>query len=291
MQAALLKTLKDSNLATTSTASLLRLDALDITNEQGESSTILKSYKHAWKGASAELALRTTGMYEAAINITWLDALWSGSLVDDPSEADRGWGITQSLVEAFFSKDGMTLDSGNGNLKRRMWPIVIIATVDNIAHAKGDTFDVAALRPVSGLPLVWAWYIGMFKALLDNDNDLVLELWQAGLTASARAHLCPPGDDAKKANVLLDIMHHSEVAGVHKDLLAETFPNFANTITVLKSTNLSNCSNQKLVDEMQAMGVRFNGVAFNKGMLTAVNCWETDFSDDAKAPNIFFCNT
>ena len=81
-----------------------------------------------------------------------------------------------------------------------------------------------------GHALLFAWYIGVERALDSGDQTLLLELWQAGLTASVRVRVATDSRD-----VLLDAMHfNSTLKGLPKGC-GDSFDGFALKIKAFAS--------------------------------------------------------
>ena len=185
------------------------------------------SFRHPWDARAAATTLRKTGMYEASANIMWLNPF----PVDEDSRQIAGdrpqW---KSLIEAVDKF--MTLDASQtkslaptqgplGKVARLIFPLTIPARCDDAAD--GSNIHVLGhFEVVFGHTYVWAFYIGMFKAMQAQNVELVAALWQMALTTTVHLR----SGQTKTQLALWSIQKSEEIHKIEADL-SDSFPAFA----------------------------------------------------------------
>ena len=146
---------------------------------------------------------------------------------------------------------------------------------------------------------MWAWYLGMHRALVSNDVHLAASLWQMGLTTSVQ--LRHGLTDAQLATWSIQT---SEQARHAEGVLADTFPAFAaKALTAMglgavapqqgassalatpqgaqAKPALDNMSAEKVRIKLGDLGVTFRNSKVNKTMAAAVLMFRTSISPKA----------
>ena len=128
------------------------------------------SYKAPWSSAVAVCTLQQTGMYEAAANLLWLNpfpvSTASQHIAGDPPQ----WRTVLEAVDKFMTLEAAeecSLASTQGapkKIARLLFPITLPAHCDHAADG-GATRVLGNFGVVSGHTYVWAWYLGMHRAM------------------------------------------------------------------------------------------------------------------------------
>ena len=188
----------------------------------------MSSYKAPWDEGVATNSLSKVGLYEASANVTWLNPF----PVSDVAQCIAGdvptWAQVVEAADLFMSRtaaqDKVTLASPQGSssrVQRMLFPIVVpahCATPDVAAATK----VLGNFTVVAGHLYVWAWYLGMHRALVAQDIELAASLWQMGLTTSVQ--LRHGLTDAQLATWSINAAEQARFA---EGVLTDTFPAFA----------------------------------------------------------------
>ena len=123
------------------------------------------------------------------------------------------------------------------------------------------------LHMAGGHGLVFAWYLGMWKALRLKDADMIKRLCEAGLAVTVRVRKSSATD---LTTVILDSLTFSESVNVAQLAGTDSYNVFAQKLICF--TNWYKEANPKtqqaaIVKNMQSNGVRFKGAVANATML------------------------
>ena len=220
----------------------------------------LVSYKAAWAVAEAQTALAATGMYEAAINIFWLNPFPASDtarvLLGDPPT----WPQLQEVVNLHF--DTGPPHAPPSPVVRLVFPITVPAHVLSIAAATTAAGFQGSLPAVSGHIYIFAWYLAMHNALLGNDLAGIAALWQCGLTVSTQVRVA-----LSEEELTIWSLQSSEVRKTQERLYSDTFPAFALKALLVGEKQ---CSDVKRLKFLNDAGVTFNGARVNRPMATTI---------------------
>ena len=185
------------------------------------------SYKAPWSSAVAVLTLQQTGMYEAAANLLWLNpfpvSTTSQHIAGDPPQ----WRTLLEAVDKFMTLEAAeecSLASTQGASKkiaRLLFPITLPAHCDHAADG-GTTRVLGNFAVVSGHAYVWAWYLGMHRAMQNKDTPLVAALWQMALTTSVHLR-----HGLSESQLACWSISHAEQARFTEGVMGDSFPAFA----------------------------------------------------------------
>ncbi len=139
----------------------------------------MTSFKDPWCDDKARRALEETGMYEAGVNLMWLQPFCKANTISgDPP--------TWSTVVEIRDKEMIAAASAHVSVRAEVpcivFPITVPAIVDRTSAAKqpavspGSTAGHRFLRVLSFEAYVWAFYLAMYDALTAKDTNMVAAL-------------------------------------------------------------------------------------------------------------------
>ena len=141
-------------------------------------------HKEIWNPANCEVALSTTGMYEAGGNMCWLDPCLSDSTQSEgavtlPLE-EPGWETVTSLATQFFSRE-VVISSGP-----MLFPFLLEAYLADGTVLGATHMPRAVLKILGSQGIVFAWYVAVARALARGDMALVKKQWEAARSCTIR---------------------------------------------------------------------------------------------------------
>ena len=159
------------------------------------------------------LSCKSTGMYEAGAPIWGINTKrkhYKGFTFEDPS-----W-VQLSVAESFFSPD-MLLQSNvnNEKFRRLILPGIIpvaaesMAVVEKNAKEAPDGGGLRGWPACGGLVVIWALLARLDEALENNDETMILKLYEASLTATVRVRI-----DPEQEQLILDSIQSAETLRV-----------------------------------------------------------------------------
>ncbi|CAE7238471.1 Cdkl4, partial [Symbiodinium natans] len=209
------------------------------------------NFKEIWSPENCKISVSQQNMYEAGGTIFWADV--AGSM-------DRGEELALEEVswkEIFDVEEKMMPSIDKPLYFKNPFPVYDVSA--NLAHK--DTWP-AGLRLMRGhLPLL-AWYMAMARALVQNDEKRVNQLFNMGMTLTLRAYTL------KGQELLLKSLIESESVKIPE--LADSFQDFSYKVMRIQTKYLSEgdeIKQSQLLNLLQDDGVRFNGASVNKTML------------------------
>ena len=226
----------------------------------------ITSFKAPWETQKCLQAVATTGLYEAAVNICWLDAQKTKKLPFDLPMERPAWSTVYTIYERQFSKTanglgGVTPDSA----PRLYFPVPLPAFVLDPAILQQSCFNEGLVLS-GGHAMVLAWFLGMHFAIELQDEEWIRRLWECGLTVTVRVRKATPDDPR---NVILDSLNYSEACQVAKLASKDSFSVFTQKLhaftTVFKKEK-PKASQDAVVKYLAQMGVRFMGANMNTTM-------------------------
>ena len=175
------------------------------------------------------MSLEQTGMYEAVASLLWLSPFpmtkTAQHIAGDPPQ----WPSLLQAVDKLMTLEAAqerSLASPQGaspkksKTARLHFPFTVPAHCLQAADG-GATRVLGNLDMVAGHVYVWAWYLGMHKAMVARDVPLVAALWQMALTTSV--HLRHGLSESKQA---VWSISHAEQARSAEGVMSDTFPIF-----------------------------------------------------------------
>ena len=196
------------------------------TLEEGELST----FKEPWNSTRCVEAVSTTGLYEAALNVIWLDARQTQRLPFTLPMNRPSWSLVVELYNRQFSQNASGLGGVTPDAPTRLFfPVALPAFVVDPKMLEHTCFN-EGLHMAGGHGLVFAWYLGMWKALKLKDADMIKRLWEAGLTVTVRVRKSSATD---LTTVILDSLTFSESVNVAQLAGTDSFNVFAQKLIFL----------------------------------------------------------
>ena len=239
------------------------------------------SYKAPWVKEAAARTLEKTGMYEASANLLWLNPFMEGDTAQLIAGDVPQWRTVLEAVDKFMTleagiESSLASPQGTG-ITRLLFPITVPAYCD--CADDGDATGVLGkFRVVAGHIYVWAWYLGMYRALQARDIACVAALWQMARTTTV--HLRHSLMESQQA---VWSIKHSEQVRATEGVLSDSFPAFAiKCLAVLQEMPLchrgARCSDQtdggltvrKAYTKLQEAKVTFRGAKMNQTMANGV---------------------
>lgn len=228
----------------------------------GESDA-MTSYKAPWTSAQAQSALSGTGLYEAAVNILWLNPFPA----DDDAAVIAGdpplWTQVVQVAETHMSLEAsqaksLAASQGQSKVARILFPVVVPVHAPNVEFAGASAFNMA-LPVVAGQVYIYGWYLALFRALQGKDIPRAAALWQAGLTTSVQLRA-----GLRTEQLAVWSIQSSETRKAQDQLFTDSFSAFA-----LKALKLVT-EDSKAVKVLGDAGITFRGSKVNKSMVTAI---------------------
>ncbi len=217
--------------------------------------THVNAYQAPWSKDQCAAAVRRTGFYQAAANITWLSPSIEGLKVHT---ASPGWHEVVQVSEMFFGA-GAVVHGGSPSRPRLLCPVILEAHVDDERALDAEHF-AQSLELLGGHTIVLAWWLAMFKALRDSDAAWRALLWECGLsvTACVRCVACPT------ARNVAAIRYSEQIRTVGQ--LSDTFVSFAFRLRDATDLPFTVVGATKTCTDFE---LRFNGAPANRTMMQA----------------------
>ena len=199
------------------------------TLEEGE----LPTFKEPWNSTRCVEAVSTTGLYEAALNVIWFDARQTQRLPFTLPMNRPSWSLVVELYNRQFSQNASGLGGVTPDAPTRLFfPVALPAFVVDPKMLEHTCFN-EGLHMAGGHGLVFAWYLGMWKALKLKDADMIKRLWEAGLTVTVRVRKSSATD---LTTVILDSLTFSESVNVAQLAGTDSFNVFAQKLIFVART-------------------------------------------------------
>ena len=222
-------------------------------------------------------------MYEASANLLWLNPFPVSTVAQQIAGDPPRWRIVLEAVDKFMTLEAAeerSLASPQGASKqvaRLLFPITVAARCDRAVDG-GTARVLGNFDVLSGHAYVWAWYLGMHRAMQARDAPLVAALWQMARTTSVHMR-----HGLSESQLAAWSISHSEQAHFAEGVLGDSFPAFAlKCLVVLDALPLCHRGANRSGDEGQAIPVRkataklldakvvFRGAKMNVTMASAV---------------------
>ena len=245
----------DSNSDTGKTAMHLR-EPLKIS--QGA----LSSFKESWNPTNCEQALRTSGLYEAGANLTWIDPDVGG----DADSDDPAWAWVYEYSERGF--EGIAYNNTKGN--RIRFPIALETYWVNYKHDADNPAFPTSLKLLTAHSHLWAWYVAVWRAMCDGDTQRVLALYECALTVTVTTRI-----DVRKETLARDVLLFSERVREDAKTLVINFVTFADRLQEITG------GKQDLAT-LQKMKLHYCGGLINSSMLKVANLVISVMSKDCR---------
>jgi hypothetical protein len=231
----------------------------------------LSTFKPPWQRAQCLMAIKSTGLYEAACNLFWLDCRSAHRLHFDLPVARPSWATVHEVFERMFSTSASGFGGVTpGSSTRLYFPVTIPAFVLDEKQLDTDTF-AGTLLLASGHTLVYSWFLAMWHALQSKDRPWMLRLWECALTVSVRVRRVTPQDPRP---VILDSWSFSESVQVAKLACSDSFVVFAAKVASFAKLYIEaspKANQDSVIKHLVSQGVRFNGAALNATMYKMAN--------------------
>ena len=185
------------------------------------------SYKAPWGEEVAPKTLEQTGMYEASANLLWLNPFPLGNVAQQIAGDAPQWRPLLEAVDKFMTLEAAIESSlassqgTSGRAARLLFPITVPACCDDAADG-GVTCVLGKFRVVAGHTYVWAWYLGMHRAMQAGDVACVAALWQMARTTTVHLR-----HGLKESQLATWSISHAEQARATEGVLGDSFPAFA----------------------------------------------------------------
>ena len=245
---------------------------LDIKSASGASESELRSYKAPWVKGTAELALSSTGLYEASANLLWTNPFPIDAQAQVCAGEVPGWATVCAMAEPFRC-GGKTAGTAARD-RRILFPVTLCVHASTLDCFKAESF-AGSLQVVTGHAAIYGWFLAMFEALCGQDPVWVAALWQAALTVTLQAHIV----DSPEALAILSMRSNSDMFHNARNMV-DTFPSFARKLQVALRT-VSGV--QKRLDYCTQKNIRFNGSAVNRNVLSGAGTYVERIDDRTHA--------
>ena len=152
---------------------------LQMTRERPDDD-IMVSYRAAWEIREAQTALTSTGIYEAAVNVLWLNPFHLNETARTILGDTPQWSHIQDIVKLHFARAASRGEPRAPSML--VFPITLPVHIGSNAAATSTSCFEGSLPVVSGHTYVFAWFVAMFEAMRDDDVARTAALWRCGLT-------------------------------------------------------------------------------------------------------------
>jgi len=234
---------------------------LDIREAAGDFDML--SYKAPWTKQHAELALKSTGLYEAGANVFWLSPFPASATTAECAGDTPAWSAVCALADIFRPSDLDAFAAAPGCLareKRLLFPTALVVHAPT-AEAFLETEFPGSLQLVTGHVALYGWYKAMYEALAAGHASWIGALVQAGLTVTVRATLCASTPEL----AVLSMRASDEVSTLSKHM-SDGFPTFSRKLRLaLKSVD----GVTKRLEFCVKHNVRYNGAVVYRSLLLA----------------------
>jgi len=239
----------------------------------------MTTFKAPWDARQCKQSVATTGLYEAAVNVTWLDARQLTRIPFKFPMNKPAWSTVYDIYERQFSAQANGLGGVTPNAVSRLYfPVTIPAFVLDPALLEAEAFN-ENLIVSGGHALVFGWYVGMWLALKEGDEQLIRRLWECGLTVTLRVRKVNTNDTR---NAILDSLNYSEACQVAQVANTDSFSLFTQKLQAFTAAVKQENPKSKQEDIIKALvkqGVRFKGSPMNATMFKMAKSLH-DASDD-----------
>jgi hypothetical protein len=221
------------------------------------------SYKAPWTKQHAELALKSTGLYEAGAKLFWLSPFPASATTAECAGDTPAWSAVCALADIFRPSDLDAFAAAPGCLareKRLLFPTALVVHAPT-AEAFLETEFPGSLQLVTGHVALYGWYKAMYEALAAGHASWIGALVQAALTVSVRATLCASTSEL----AVLSMRASDEVSTLSKHM-SDGFPTFSRKLRLaLQSVDGVSARLEFCVKH----NVRFNGAVVYRSLLLA----------------------
>ena len=233
------------------------------------------SFKEPMNYTNLLNSCRTTGLYEAGAPIWGIDTMrrqYKGFQFEDPSWPQL------SVAESLFSKDALLQSNvNNEKLRRLIVPGIIpvaaesMTVVEQLASGAPACGGMRGWPACGGLVVIWALLSRLDEALENNDETMVLKLYEASLTATVRVRIEPD-----KQQLILDSIQSAETLRViNLSGATDSFWTFVKDLSGFEefdsaSGGSAGGGGKQMMEFLQRMGIRWKGKPCEKSIAYAV---------------------
>ena len=212
----------------------------------------VSSFKEAWTPSNCEESLRNTGLYSAAGNLGWLNP----DVEENEGPNDPSWEWVYNYSETGWQ---LVAYKGAASGSRICCPIAFETYWPHHDRHMPSEYP-SGLKLMAAHAHLWTWFVAMFRALCDNDDELVKLLYESALTATVCTRL-----DCTPTNLATNYLLYSERVREDSKQLVINFVTFAEKLEEI-------CvSGKKELKSLQDMKLRFAGSLINMSMLKVAN--------------------
>ena len=249
-----------SDIALAPPLALPQASAVSASGESPEKKAKVSSYKEMFNGANCVRSLQRSKVYEAGGSILWMSPYPSTDASSDFLAVTKPMDFTYSqMVEA----QGLFQASDVYHDGRILYPNTVQCMVTAIDPLLGKVKDYpSTLTLISGHLPLYAWWLSVYEALQESNDDKLLRLWQAGLTATIQIHLVEcDGQLARLCIAASEALRSLEASN-------DSLMSFCERLVVLtKSFKMSKQGG--ILDKLKKDGTQFQGRPINKNVLVA----------------------
>ena len=230
-------------------------------------------HKEIWNPKNCEVALSTTGLYEAGANMCWIDLCLDSSTGDGTLPLEEpDWGNVTHMAKQFFSHE---VDISNGPM---LFPFHLEAYLTDGTVLGTEGMPRAVLKILGGQGIVFAWYVAVARALARGDMALVKQQWYAARSCTIRLR-----SGMSLAKLAMASMEMSERL-VGAQSLCETFIHWADKLKFIEDEHgLASKTGQAAATSLKALGVsRYRGAEITKTMVLAAHAVRELFDDKVR---------
>jgi hypothetical protein len=121
-------------------------------------------------------------MYEAGGSVMWLNPFPEDEAAAVIAGDTPSWAQVVDLQQLHF--DPSAVAESHGKMFQHIFPTAIMVHVSSLEVVSNRRCFPSSLSIVSGHVYLYAWYLGMWKALHGGNLAAVASLWRAGLTVT-----------------------------------------------------------------------------------------------------------
>ncbi len=243
-------------------------------NKDPGAATAWANYREPWSADRCKIARDTTGYYQAAANVAWLNPSLMGLHFPVQEPPLR---FVLDIADRCFGQ-GAVFPGGGCVPPRLIFPFVMEAYVKDVKHLSAPTFK-QSLNLVGGHAVLWAWWLALFRALSPDKPDVkhLAFLWECGLSMTVLVRVSADDRECCLASVRLSERFRQQHG------LADTFVLFSRKVRALcPCTNDEEFSVAMATKLCADNDLRFNAAVANKTLCGAVKTLTDAMAADPK---------
>ena len=258
----------------------LRIQRID-SEASNEGCLALSSYKEVWVPANCQVSMAKEGRYEAGGSLMWLDPGFVGPATAMLHEEPE-WRVVVSYQREFFGRAACEEpntnlgENTNAGLGRLPFPCTMQAYWED--PARDWSKMPSTLRLMGGQAMLFAWYLAAGRAMQQQDDALLKQLWQAALTCTIHVQ-----STSSTSQLALSAACISERFARFGDM-ADTFVHWASKVQKVADTldgGTSIMSAQNKAHQLKEKGLFYRGAPVTKSMMQTVGHVNELFDEDS----------